>query len=90
VAEHCRPAGVGIGQIEGQQARGGITAAAGGNQLDARRHVLAQGLAELAGGAGEQHFHANTSPAARAWARLGAAASFSASSGSRPPSCSRG
>ena len=32
-------------------------AAAGGDQLHSRRQLLVQGLAELAGGAGEQDFH---------------------------------
>ena len=58
---HRRPAGLGIGQIEGQQARGRITAAAGGDQFDARRQLLAQGLAQLAGSAGEQDVHAAVS-----------------------------
>jgi len=36
-------------------------AAAGGDQLHSRRLVLAQGLAQLAGSAAEQHLHAITS-----------------------------
>jgi hypothetical protein len=60
VLKHRGAAGNGIGEIEGLQP---ITAiAAGSDQLHPRRQLLAQGLAQLAGGAGEQDFHANTSP----------------------------
>jgi hypothetical protein len=52
--------GLGLSQIEGEQTI--AAAAAGGDQLHFRRHLLAQGLAQLAGSAGEQDFHANTSP----------------------------
>ena len=55
--KHRGAAGGGIGEIQGQQASGGLAAAAGGDQLHPDRHLLAQGLAELAGGAGEQDFH---------------------------------
>ena len=61
VLKHRGPAGGGIGQIEGQQVSGGITAAAGGDQLHPDRHLLAQGLAQLAGGAGEQDGHVGVS-----------------------------
>jgi len=49
VLQHSRAAGSGIGQIQGQQASGGITAAAGGDQLHPHRQLLAQSVAELAG-----------------------------------------
>jgi len=54
VLQHRRAAGGGIGQIQGQQtaiSATAITAAAGSDQLDAHRQLLAQGLAQLAGGA---------------------------------------
>jgi hypothetical protein len=53
VLKHRRPTGRGIGEIQGHQTSGGITAAAGGDQLHPRWHLLAQGLAQLAGSAGE-------------------------------------
>jgi hypothetical protein len=53
--------GGGLGsEIEGQQA---ITAiAAGGDQLHPGWHLLAHGLAQLAGGSGEENPHAMPSP----------------------------
>ena len=83
VLMHSCAAGLGISQIERDQAIAFSTAATatGGDQLHAAGHLLAQSVAKLAGGAGEQHFHGNTSPAARASARLGAWASLPASSG---------
>jgi hypothetical protein len=53
-------AGPGIGQIERQQPAT-ITAAAGGDELHPLGRTLAQGVAQLAGGAGEQRLHAVTS-----------------------------
>ena len=48
-------------QIEKEIALLDITTAAGGDQLHFRRQLLAHGLAQLAGSADEQDFHANTS-----------------------------
>ena len=52
---HHRPAGAGIRQIQGHQPI--TTVAAAGDQLYVRRHLVAQGMAELAGGTGKEHLH---------------------------------
>ena len=78
---HRRPAGIGIGQIQ--------LAAAAGDQLHLGRPGGDQLLAQLAGGAGEQHLHQNRSPSASS-ANNGATASLSDSWGSAPARASRG
>jgi hypothetical protein len=54
VLVHRRPAVGSIGQIQGQQVIGVITAAAGGDQFNTFRPLQPQGMAQLAGSAGEQ------------------------------------
>ena len=69
VAFHRRPAGRRLAQIQ--------LIPAGGDQLKVRWTAADEGLPQLAGGTGEQHFHRNRAPLSRFCWRPGASASFS-------------
>ena len=74
---HGGPAGLAIGQVEGQQARPTLTT--GGDQFDSSGHGGQQGLAQLTRGAGEENFHSwdrgNPGKSVYGWQPSGAASS---------------
>ena len=69
MAFHRRHAGFRLAQIQ--------LVPTGGDQLQVRWAAGAQGLPQLAGGSGEQHFHRNRAPFSRFCRRPAAPASFS-------------